>query len=427
MSQRFLKRFFCVVTVLYAAGCTLNTPAENLVIGGAPVVSIISPAPNAAYLAGVAVNIQAQITNAGEDIDRVEIAVDNALAATLPDPNTLDSPAFNIVYTWTAAGEGAHDISVTAFRADGSSSAPAAVSISVRSQDAAMPSETLAAPTATVQTNTASPSAATNPGQPTQTRPSIVIPTAGGNSTRPPTQTQNQAASAPPAAAGSGANAPVASFSEGINVRRGPGTNFAPPIGSFTAGQSTQILATNLDATWYKIRYGTGEGWVYAPLTTVTGSTADLPREPGPPTPIPPTATPVPPTTIPATAAPASNINLVAGIVVLEPSQPRCAETFVVGFDVANLGSAPSNVSSTVSLRDVRAADGSVQSETVGGFPVLQPGETFRVTMPITISTWYNEDHRLLLTIDPGNQVPENNDGDNTRELTYRLDRANCP
>jgi len=83
------------------AGCNLgSTPVEeNILLTGAPTVRIVSPLPNATYLEGVAVNIQAQIGNAGADIHRVEVAVDNNLIATLPDPNTTDAAQFNIVYT----------------------------------------------------------------------------------------------------------------------------------------------------------------------------------------------------------------------------------------------------------------------------------------------------------------------------------------
>ncbi|MFN8451457.1 MAG: hypothetical protein U0521_23445 [Anaerolineae bacterium] len=70
-----------------------------------------------------------------------------------------------------------------------------------------------------------------------------------------------------------------------------------------------------------------------------------------------------------------------------------------------DLGSA-TTVSGTVSLVDTRAADGSQQGNTVG-FTILQPNQTFRVNMPLTISTWYNEQHNITLIIDPGNEFPK--------------------
>jgi hypothetical protein len=154
-------------------------------------------------------------------------------------------------------------------------------------------------------------------------------------------------------------------------VRRGPGTEFDPPIGTFTQGQSTEILAINPSGTWYKVRYGGGEGWVFAALTNASGDLAVLPRDPGPPVPTAPPPTAVPPTQAPP--PPASNANLVAGIVEFQPAQPTCQETFNIGLDVANLGSDVTSASGTVSVQDVRTSDGSVQQETTGGFPQLQP------------------------------------------------------
>jgi hypothetical protein len=208
-------------------------------------------------------------------------------------------------------------------------------------------------------------------------------------------------------------------------VRRGPGLEFDPPIGAFAAGQSTQILAINPGGTWYKVRYGSGEGWVFAALTEASGDIASLPRDPGPPVP-----TAAPPTAIPPTQPPpppASSANLVAGIVELNPGQPSCAQTFNIGFDVANLGSQPSSASGSISVQDVRSADGSTQQTTLGGFPVLQPGQTFRVDMPLTVSTWYNEEHTIILIIDPSNQIAETEEGDNRREVKYTLQKGNCP
>ncbi|MFN8528472.1 MAG: CARDB domain-containing protein [Anaerolineae bacterium] len=423
-----------LAAALLLAGCTLSTaPADTSgIISGAPTVRIVSPLPNAAYLVGVPVNIQAQIGNAGADIDRVEIAVDNTLAATLPQPNTSASPAFNIVYTWTATGEGDHIVAVTAYRADGSNSAPQTVTISVRAQGAQPPTDL---PTQNTTTNTSGGSQNTQPTNTSQSQPNPLNLAQTQSAAQQAAQTSVQSASqpasqasqpAPQTAASATPNVPTASFTQAINVRRGPGTNFDPPLGTFAVGQTTEILGTNLDGTWLKVRFGSGEGWVYGPLTTITGSIAQLPREAGPATPIPTAVPPPPPTAIPATAVPASNVNLVAGIVVLEPAQPRCGETFVVGFDVANLGSGASPASGTVSLTDARVADGSTQGTTVGGYPVLQPGQTFRVTMPITINTWYNEQHRITLVIDPQNQIPESNDGDNTQTVVYTLDKAGC-
>lgn len=212
------------------------------------------------------------------------------------------------------------------------------------------------------------------------------------------------------------------------NVREGDSTVYRI-IASFPQGTQAQIRGlSNRGSGWYYVQLADGRlGWMSPDIVSTSGDLTGLPLV-APPPPPPPTATPIP-TIAPIvnTVAPSSDANLVAGIVVLDPAQPSCGQTFTVGFDVANLGSQATTVSGTVSLVDQRAADGSSQGNTVGGFPVIQPGQTFRVNMPLTVSTWYNETHRITLVIDPSNQIPENNEGDNSRTIEYTLQKGNCP
>lgn len=398
------------------AGCNLNASTNTGAITGAPVVQIVSPEAGTTYLEGVAVNVQAQITNAGADIDRVEIALDDVLLTTLSAPNEDNAAAFALTHGWTAAGVGEHKIAVTAFRGDGSASEPASVTLSVMAGDGSI-----------IQSL---PSPAAQETQPTRMMlPSVTPRDNSGGATAQPTVAPTQAATAtsvPTSASGAVTTAPTASFNQSINVRRGPGLEFDPPIGSFAAGQTTTILAVSTSGDWYKVRYGGGEGWVFSGLTTVSGDTSSLPRDPGPPrpTPRPVTATPVVAT---QASAQQTGANLVAGNVTFDPPSPTCNQTFTVRFDVANLGTEATNGSGTVTLVDARAADGSVQGQTVGGFPVIQVGQTFRVDMPMTISTWYAEQHRITLTIDQANQIPESNSNDNGISVEYTLNRGDCP
>ncbi|MEP7290343.1 MAG: SH3 domain-containing protein [Chloroflexota bacterium] len=210
------------------------------------------------------------------------------------------------------------------------------------------------------------------------------------------------------------------------NIRAGDST-FYNIVTSVPTGTTARILGiSNRGSGWYQIQLDDGRsGWVAPSIVTTSGDLSGLPRIQPPPPP-PPTATPFP-TAVPATAIPVSQANLVAGIVVLDPASPSCAQTFTVGFDVANLGSQATTISGTVSLIDTRISDGSQQGNTLGGFPVIQPGDTFRVNMPLTISTFYNEGHRITLVIDPGNQIPETVEGDNTRTIEYTPQKGSCP
>ncbi len=389
--------------LLAAAGCNLNTPTDGTTetISGAPVVRIIAPLPNATYREGVSVPIQAQVSNAGADIDRAEVSVDGSIIQTFSEPNTSGAPAFSLTHTWTSEGAGTHSIDVIAFRADGTSSASAAVSVTVVTQTA-------------IETEEPSPTSrpTTQPGGDTQTQ-----------------QSAQQADTAEPTAVPASAtpNTPQITTRQGINVRSGPGTNFNPPIGSLAAGATAPLLGRNPGGDWYKIQYYNAEAWVFAGLVDTSGDTSNLPVDAGPPTPAP--TQPPPPTAVPATAAPQSSANLVAGNWRFDPpGDPSCNQTFNIFIDVANLGSTATTISGSIDIRDYRVSDGQALGSTIGGFPIIQAGQTVPIgPIPFTVSTYYAEQHRIVITINPNGAVPETTAGDNVKEIVYTLQKGSCP
>lgn len=215
-----------------------------------------------------------------------------------------------------------------------------------------------------------------------------------------------------------------------INVRTGDGTNF-PAFASLFQNEEAEIVGIAATGSgWFQVRLPNGQvGWVSPTVVQVLGDISGVARVQPPPPPPPPTATPLPAATIAPTAASVGNpnINLVAGILELNPNPPRCNVNTAIGFDVANLGTVATTVSGRVTVTDYRVADNSVQGSTFGDFPILQPGQTVRVNMNLTVSTWYGEQHRLVLEIDQANTFGEANRTDNRREITYTLDRADCP
>jgi hypothetical protein len=87
-----------------------------------------------------------------------------------------------------------------------------------------------------------------------------------------------------------------------INVRGGPGTNYAI-IGSANPGQSFPVTGRNPENTWWQINFNGQTGWVFGDLVSGqnTQAVAVAQNIPAPP---PPTATPVPPPPTPVPPAP---------------------------------------------------------------------------------------------------------------------------
>ncbi|MEZ4668893.1 MAG: SH3 domain-containing protein [Anaerolineae bacterium] len=213
---------------------------------------------------------------------------------------------------------------------------------------------------------------------------------------------------------------PQATSKVDANVRSGDGTNF-PIVSKLPTGTTVPIIGiSSLGTGWYLIVLPSGgQGWVAPSVVDVTGNFALVPRVNPPPPPV--TPTPIP------TATPASSINLVAGNFRFDPGSPNCAQTFNIYLDVANFGTAASP-GGFITIQDFRRADGVQQGNTVGAFPIINPGQTVNVgPIPLTISTYYNEEHRLLMVVDGNNAIFESNESDNAREAIYVLNKASCP
>lgn len=85
-----------------------------------------------------------------------------------------------------------------------------------------------------------------------------------------------------------------------VNVRSGPGTNYAI-IGTVKRGQSYYFDGRNAASDWIRFRFGNGDGWVYAPLMTVTALLSVPIIQP--PAPAPTATSPPAPTNTPRPAA----------------------------------------------------------------------------------------------------------------------------
>lgn len=111
MAQHAFRRWgwsSLLLLVFAISACTIGGDADTddlpRIFEGAPVITISSPAPNATYLQGTDVNILARIENAGEDIARVEITLDDLIIGQGENPNPMGAVAFTITNSWTEIG-----------------------------------------------------------------------------------------------------------------------------------------------------------------------------------------------------------------------------------------------------------------------------------------------------------------------------------
>lgn len=435
-----LRHYRMVIPALLLAwlltGCTLSGGSvEEIIpqISGEPLARITAPLPNATYLEGVGVNIQLAVTNAGAGIDRVEVSLDGVVAATLPDPNPSDSPAFGITQTFSAEGVGSHLVEARVFREDGTVSQPVSVTYNVVAD---LPNNPTPTPTNTIPPTqaitltvaaTATLAPTTGVAQPTNTPGgAVVISTNVGATTAPTTAGVTPSGSAT-------STTPIGKFEGAVNVRRGPSTNFEPPIGTFNAGQSAELLALNTDGTWLKVRFAGGEGWVFREIVKTEGPVESLPREAGPavPTRAPATATSVAPagTSAPATTAPVTggpNL-IVVGFELQQvngskpPNDITLNEPSVAFVRIRNTGDQPSTGFFAV-LTVVNSSDGGFKLVEAGAVGSLAAGAETLIQIAFTDKAGQNLAKTAVVRVDENNQVIETNDNDNaSAPINYTL------
>lgn len=446
-----------VCAVLTACDALPPTPDT---VAQAPALTIASPLPDARYQAGVEVPIQASAR--GIDVTRVEVRLDEAMLTTADD--SLASMVFNLSTWWTADGDGAsaitaRTITVTVYAADGASLSESVTFSVIGTLATRTPTPTAtipptvtpapilptdAVPLPTLSDTTDSPTDAapilatqgrevgappSTDGAPLPTMdasaPTVTvsadnlltlpIPTVGdAPSATPIPPTESRPATATPRATGV-----IATFTQNVNLRRGASRAFEV-VGVGESGLRADVLAISPARDWFYVRTAGVYGWVFRDFVTIDGEVSILPMDAGPATPtLTPTLAPTVPTIQPS-------INWRAGAIVLDPLPARCLEPLLIRFDVTNTGT-QSTPADAIRVQDARVADDSIHTDVFVQLPALAPGQSIRVEITLVISTWYDESHRLTLTLDPGGRVSESDETDNRAEIVYRLDRAACP
>lgn len=435
-----VPRTLALFSLVFATlACSLNlpedttdavVPQQNNAIEGLPDVILAAPLEGAVYLEGVPVNVLARVENAGEDIDRVEIVIDNEIVTTLPLPNPAGAPVFTVAQSWTAEEVGTRMVAVNVFRSDGSSvSSPASI-VQVVNDDPNVMVVVPEADSETTDTDTTnqvgsivgqSETIDTEPEDEEAPAPEVEeAPQQEANAPEPEPTDEPPTAEPTP-------SSPTATILVGANIRQGPSTEFTV-IGTFAANQETRALAVNPDRSWYKIEYYNSEGWIFNDLVQVS-NTDQLPVEVGPPTPtpVPPTPTPVPATPTPEP----DNVNLVFnGATSIDPYPPQCGDTMEIRVPVRNEGSEDMDGTAALIVRDTHIDSGTV-TQITAPIPQLDADESRTVEdIFLTVETNFDSRHRIEIILDSNNEVAETNEGDNASRvdaLEYTLEKGdNC-
>ncbi|MCY4145180.1 MAG: hypothetical protein OXE95_01570 [Chloroflexi bacterium] len=229
---------------LAGAGCNLmfTPPGSAARFDGPPQIIIAAPMSNQIFLAGTTVIVQARVENAGADLARVSVLLDEALLGEKINPNETGAAILPLSIDWPTSNPGNYQLSVLAEREDGAS-ARADVMIRVIAQGDNQPPEPDSAETAPATDGEEASDASGRP----QVAASLVQPS---------------------------------------ELRRGPSADHAI-IGQMAQAAPVVIVAVSPYRDWYRIQREDDEhAWLLAEAV-VEVDVSGLPAETGPPPPLP--------------------------------------------------------------------------------------------------------------------------------------------
>ncbi len=110
-----------LAALFFCAGCSLSAHTSAAArFDGAPVVQIAAPQPEQVFQAGALLILQARVDNAGPDLARVSVWLDDALLGAKDLPNSNNADSLPLTIDWQTSQPGRFTLSVRAERADGS-------------------------------------------------------------------------------------------------------------------------------------------------------------------------------------------------------------------------------------------------------------------------------------------------------------------
>ncbi len=356
------KWAFVGISVLLLAALACNIPGiggGGASAEGKPTVTITSPPNNASAVLGQEMLIQSTATDT-VGVVRVDLLVDETLVRSDTAPNPEGQTSFSLLQGWTPTTAGQHTIKVIAYRADGTASDPAIITVTVTEESAG----TTATPTSsacTARTNT------------------------------------------------------------DLNVRTGPGTAY-PILGVLGVGQTTTVTGRDGTNTWWQIAYPAGpggSGWVSGAYVTLSGDCSAVPigSYGAPPPTATPTITNTPEPGVTNTPQPpdlvVSSIDMPASITIIPAGS---GTTVTIKVTVTNIGGQTATSFQTIVFPTGRGgAGGQLNLGTVASLPAgssvtLQADYTYTVVGSYLVEA----------EVDSGKTVAEGDEGNNIRTLSVQ-------
>ncbi len=382
-----------LLCLLFLVGCNLDvTPGDPTPsFDGPPLIHIAAPQPGQKFQTGATVIVQARVENAGPDIARIAVLLNEDLMGEQLNPNETNAEVLPLTIDWPTSNEGDYTIAVIAERGDGSSAREdVGIMVVPRGQIAA---------TANQASADQPPAGADAPGQRETDSTGESAP-----------EDALQAISTP--AISAGPSQVSATVIRPAPLRPGPGVDSGQPIGSLMVDDEVLIIAVNSAGSWYRVRRGSEiDAWVDASLVSATDDLGGVPIETGAP------------------QAPQDGVNLIVTSLELEPDPPVCGQPTIVRAIVRNSGAVDSQTSPWVAAKAHLLSDDSEQAqnpETVY-LPALAAGEETALAIPLTLTGRYAELHVIRVTVDQGNHVIETHENDNTgASHQFELSQGSC-
>jgi len=354
-----------ILIALICAGCNLGFTGEPAPASfeGAPVIKIASPSPNQIFLAGSTVIVQARVENAGPDLARISVLLDEALLGEKLNPNETNAAVLPLTLDWPTSSAGEFTISVLAERGDGASAR----------EDVRV----------------------------------LVVAEAGDES--PTTAVSTPVA--PESASANAADIAVAgTMLQPARIRQGPGATY-DLVGNLDENQEIAIVAVNATGTWVRISYNDlADAWVYAEFVSPSGDLSQLPVEAGPPLP----------------TAGGVNLVLeevrIAAPIVCGQQSIVLARIRNAGAD--ETGSVAWVIAEALLASDGSAL---IDDPPPTYLNTLKADEESMIEIPIVLTRQVDEEQFIRVVVDSGNHLPETDETDNTmNSASFVLQRGDC-